>query len=82
MVMPVRHLALTTQKVNILRGVRSSLLHKAIAKSGAVKIHQESATYKKVVRQQKRASLTDMDRFKVMVYKRQLANQLKRKLTK
>ncbi len=49
-VMPVRHLGLTNQKVSILRGLKTSLLQKVIAKSGVVKAHDESAEQKKVVR--------------------------------
>ena len=35
-VVPLRHLSLTANKVNILRGIKSSLLHKSIAKYNVI----------------------------------------------
>ena len=75
-VIPIRRLTLTKFKLNILRAQRTGLLKKAIAKADLNKKWAATALGKKLAAKAKRASLTDFDRFKVMVLKKQLSHKL------
>ena len=62
----LRRLTLTDFKLDIKRGIHKEALVKAITDYKLDDKLKESVYAKKIERRQKRASLTDFDRFKVM----------------
>ena len=66
-VYPLRRLTLTQLRVPILRGARTGTLVKAAAKFGLDEKWAGNKANQKMQRFVKRASLSDLDRFKVMV---------------
>ena len=70
-VIPTRRLTLTKFRLNnVLRNQRSGQLKKKIAKFDLNGKYSQTRYAKKVATVQKRASLNDFDRFKVMVLKK------------
>merc|ERR1719504_263886 len=67
--MPVRRLSLTDFRATIPRGAREKTLKLALEKGGVMKKWSETAWAKKLKVKEARASMTDFDRFKLMVAK-------------
>jgi large subunit ribosomal protein L14e len=72
-VIPIRRLQLTRQVVKIGRGARTGKLRAAIAKEGVAKKFADSSLGRSFAKQQRRQSLTDFERYKVLVLRRKLA---------
>ena len=73
-------LALTDHKVTIPRNARTKTIKAAIAKGEIEKKWSESAWATKIALKAKRASLSDFDRFKTMVAKKQKSAIVKKTL--
>lgn len=71
-VIPVKRLQLTKFKVPVGRGARTGVVRKIIAKEGLAKKWAESAVGKAAANRARRASLTDFERFKVMVLRKRV----------
>lgn len=77
-VISVRRLELTKFKVgNFNKADRRSDLKRKIEEFDLVKRFNSCGVGKKIVKQEKRAALTDFDRFKVMVLKRKLSKAVR-----
>ena len=83
---PIRRLDLSNHKVKILRGARNATVKKAIAEYKLDEKWKNSSTFKRQEVKAKRAALNDLDRFKVMInrknrsYKvRQIAKKIAKK---
>eukprot|EP00732_Lithocolla_globosa_P007712 Lithocolla_globosa_v1_NODE_10143_length_630_cov_84.728696.p2 type:complete len:137 gc:universal NODE_10143_length_630_cov_84.728696:169-579(+) len=61
---------LTKQVVKITRGARTSTLKKVLAKDDVIKTVNASSLCKSLARKTTRASLSDFDRFKLMLLKK------------
>ena len=72
-VIPIRRLQLTKQVVKVGRGARTGKLRAIISKEGVAKKFAESSLGKSFAKQQRRESLTDFERYKVLVLRRKLA---------
>jgi large subunit ribosomal protein L14e len=81
-VIPIRRLQLTRQTLKVGRGARSGILRKIISKENVEKKYNESSLGKSFNRQQRRASLTDFERYKVLVLRRKLSKLNRAKATK
>ncbi|KAF5352414.1 hypothetical protein D9756_006293 [Leucocoprinus leucothites] len=69
---PYKHLILTPLKLtNLPRGAGAGVIQKLMEKEGIVEKWDKSAWAQKRATKQKRQSLNDFDRFKVMVAKKQ-----------
>ena len=68
-----RRLTLTKFKVSVQNGARTGSVIKAMKKEDVVKKFQESTAAQKLARFAKRASLSDYERFTVMVQRRKRA---------
>lgn len=79
---PIRRVALTDMRLKLPRGVRSVTLRKALDKDDVIKKFNETAWGKKRLAKQRRASLTDFERFKLMVARKQRAQAVRAKLSK
>lgn len=79
---PIRRVALTDMRLRLPRGVRSTTLRKALEKEDVIKKFNETAWGKKRLAKQRRATLTDFERFKVMVARQQRAQAVRSKLSK
>ncbi|OEH76758.1 60S ribosomal protein L14 [Cyclospora cayetanensis] len=79
---PIRRVALTNMRLKIPRGVRTSTLRKALEKDDVIAKFNESSWGKKRLAKQRRASLTDFERFKVMVARKQRSQAIRSKLQK
>ncbi|CDJ52015.1 60S ribosomal protein L14, putative [Eimeria brunetti] len=80
--MPVRRVALTDLRLKIPHGVRSITLKKAIEKENIIEKFNQTAWGKRRIAKQKRAQLTDFERFKLMVARKQRAQAVRSKLSK
>ena len=76
-VIPVARLQLTKQTVKIGRGARTGAVRKVIAKENVAKKFAESSLGRSYASQAKRESLTDFERFKVLVLRRRLSKLLR-----
>ena len=63
----IRRLTLTDYKLDIHRGIHKDALIKAIDDAQLEKKINSTPYAKKIARRQKRANLTDFDRYKVMI---------------
>jgi len=77
---PFKHLRLTNIKVNIQRQPREKTLKKAWADADVLAKWESSAPGQKIAKRTTRANLSDFDRFKVMVLRKQKAKLLKAKM--
>eukprot|EP00441_Pelagodinium_beii_P047269 CAMPEP_0197619972 /NCGR_PEP_ID=MMETSP1338-20131121/899_1 /TAXON_ID=43686 ORGANISM="Pelagodinium beii, Strain RCC1491" /NCGR_SAMPLE_ID=MMETSP1338 /ASSEMBLY_ACC=CAM_ASM_000754 /LENGTH=133 /DNA_ID=CAMNT_0043189031 /DNA_START=66 /DNA_END=467 /DNA_ORIENTATION=- len=80
--MPIKRLSLTDFRAKVRRGAREKTLKKALEKDEIMKKWSESAWAKKLNAKEARASLTDFDRFKLMVAKKKRATAVKKALKK
>ena len=76
-VIPVARLQLTKQTIKIGRGARTGAVRKVISKENVAKKFAESSLGKSYASQAKRESLTDFERFKVLVLRRRLSKLLR-----
>ena len=81
-VIPVSRLQLTKQTIKIGRGARTGAVRKVISKENVVKKFAESSLGKSYASQAKRESLTDFERFKVLVLRRRLSKLLRSRKNK
>ena len=79
---PIRRVALTDIRLKLPRGVRSVTLRKALEKDDIIKRFNETSWGKKRLAKQRRATLTDFERFKLMVARKQRAQAVRSKLSK
>jgi large subunit ribosomal protein L14e len=64
---PLKRLTLTRLRLNILRGARSGTIKKAAEKFGLTAKWEQTSAFQKMNRFNIRAQTTDMDRFRVMI---------------
>lgn len=79
---PIRRVALTDMRLKLPRGIRSTTLRKALEKDDIIKKFNETSWGQKRLAKQRRATLTDFERFKVMVARQQRAQAVRSKLSK
>ena len=79
-VVPFRRIALTDLKVNIQRNARAKTLKAAWKEGDTLSKWEGSNWAKKLAAKEKRASLSDFDRFKVMVAKKQKSKIIAQKI--
>jgi len=79
-VIPTKRLSLTDLKLKLPRGVRTSTLRKAAANDDIIARFNESTWGKKRLAKERRANLTDFERFKLMVIKKQRKQIMKTKI--
>mmetsp|Transcript_13126 Transcript_13126/g.21150 ORF Transcript_13126/g.21150 Transcript_13126/m.21150 type:complete len:135 (+) Transcript_13126:149-553(+) len=79
-VIPYSRIALTDLTVKIQRNARQKTLKKAWEEADAMAKWESSSWAKKLAAKKKRASLSDFDRFKVMVAKKQKAEIIAKKM--
>jgi large subunit ribosomal protein L14e len=77
---PFKHLRLTNIKVEIQRQPREKMLKAAWAKADVLAKWKSSAAGQKIANRNLRQNLSDFDRFKVMVLRKQKAKLLKAKM--
>merc|ERR1712060_713423 len=80
--MPVRRLSMGDLKTTIPRGAREKTLKLALEKDETMKKWAESAWGKKLAAKEARSNMTDFDRFKLMVAKKNRAKVVKTALKK
>ena len=68
---PISRLNLTKYKINILRGARTGTVKKVALEAKLNETWEGSSIAKKLVISEKRSNLNDLDRFKVMVARKQ-----------
>ena len=74
---PLKRLALTSIKLDILKGARTSTVKAAAGKAKLSEKWAASAIAKKIALRAKRASLNDFDRFKVMINRKNRSFKLR-----
>lgn len=79
-VIPYTRIALTDFTVKIQQNARQKTLKKAWAEADVLAKWEASSWAKKLANKKKRASLSDFDRFKVMVAKKQKAEIIAKKM--
>ncbi|KAG5177524.1 ribosomal protein L14-domain-containing protein [Tribonema minus] len=79
---PFKRLALTDFKVKILRNARQGTLKKAFAEADVLAKWGATAWARKRAAKAKRASLGDLDRFKLMIARKQKARAVNTALAK
>eukprot|EP00440_Ansanella_granifera_P051178 gb/GFBE01055477.1/.p1 GENE.gb/GFBE01055477.1/~~gb/GFBE01055477.1/.p1 ORF type:complete len:135 (+),score=55.38 gb/GFBE01055477.1/:1-405(+) len=80
--MPIKRLSLTDFRIKARRGIREKTLKKELEKGEVMKKWSESSWAKKLAAKEARASMTDFERFKLMVAKKKRATQVKKSLKK
>lgn len=78
--MPIKRLSLTDIKCTIPRGAREKTLKKALTKDGVMAKWAAGAWAKKLKAKVTRASMSDFDRFKLMVAKKKRSQAVKKTL--
>ncbi|KAJ3501574.1 hypothetical protein NMY22_g18880 [Coprinellus aureogranulatus] len=79
---PYKHLTLTPFKVTIPRAAGTAVVKKTVEKEGVVEKWNQSKWAQKREAAEKRRSLSDFDRFKVMVQKKQRRDVVRKALNK
>mmetsp|Transcript_28818 Transcript_28818/g.63022 ORF Transcript_28818/g.63022 Transcript_28818/m.63022 type:complete len:134 (-) Transcript_28818:86-487(-) len=80
--MPVKRLSLTDFKTKLPRGAREKTLRTALDRDGVMTKWSETAWAKKLKAKETRASMSDFDRFKLMVAKKKRSKAVKVALKK
>ena len=80
MILPLKRLSLTKMKLDIQRGARNGTLLKASKKAGLTAKWAETPFAKKLAQRNKRASLTDLERFQVMINRKKRSLAVKKQL--
>merc|ERR1712232_61964 len=70
-VIPFKRIALTDLKINIMRNSRQKTLTKAWTDEKIMEKWEATSWAKKLASKKKRATLTDFDRFKIMIAKKE-----------
>ena len=78
--LPVKRLSLTDFKVKIPRGAREKTVKKAVAADNLMAKWSATSWAKKLAATKARASMTDFDRFKLMVAKKKRSATIKKAL--
>merc|ERR1719408_96781 len=78
--MPVRRLSLTDFRSQVPRGAREKTLKAALEKDGIMAKWSATAWAKKLKAKETRASMSDFDRFKLMVAKKNRSKAVKKTL--
>ncbi len=81
-VIPIKRLQLTRQIVKVLRGARSGKVRTICKKENVAKNFAESSLGRAYAKQARRQSLTDFERYKVLVLRRKLAKLTRAKANK
>lgn len=81
-VISFKRLALTDLTTKIPRQPRATTLKKALAKDTIVEKWNATAWAQKIARKKTRAALTDFDRFKLMIARKQKSSLVKKALAK
>lgn len=71
MMVPLKRLSLTRMKLPLQMGARTGTFVKAAKKAGLAAKWAETPFAKKLVKRNKRASLNDLERFQVMINRKQ-----------
>jgi|LauGreDrversion4_2_1035121.scaffolds.fasta_scaffold30990_5 large subunit ribosomal protein L14e len=79
---PIRWLSLTDFHVPIGRGASTPVLKEAFSKSGVVEAWKKTAWAKKLANREAKKSLTDFDRFRVMVAKKRVSHAVNTEMKK
>jgi len=79
---PIRWLSLTDFHITIGRGASTKVLKEAFAKSGVLEAWKKTAWAKKLANREAKKSLTDFDRFRVMVAKKRVNHAVNTELKK
>jgi large subunit ribosomal protein L14e len=77
-VIPFKRVALTDLTIHIPRQPREATLKKALAKDNTVEKWGKTTWAKKIANKQTRANLSDFDRFKAMIARKQKASLVKK----
>merc|ERR1712216_1118036 len=80
--LPVKRLSLTDLKAKLSRGAREKSLRTALEKDSIMAKWAETAWAKKLKAKETRASMTDFDRFKLMVARKKRSAVVKKALKK
>merc|ERR1719356_2308962 len=80
--MPIKRMSLTDFRVKVRRGCREKVLKKELEKDEIMKKWSETSWAKKLAAKKARESMTDFDRFKLMVAKKKRAQAVKKTLKK
>ncbi|CAD7927905.1 unnamed protein product [Amoebophrya sp. A120] len=77
---PLKWVSLTGFKSNLGRGAKEKALKKALKESDTVSNWEKSAWAKKIAAKKAKAALTDLDRFKLMLAKKKVNQEVKKSL--
>ena len=79
---PIKWIALTDEVCDIQRGARVKTLKKALAAAKSVENFSKSAWAKKQAAKDAKAAMTDLDRFKVMLARKERSKAVKKSVKK
>merc|ERR1719263_73806 len=79
---PVKRLSLTDFRMALRRGAREKTLKKELAKAEILKKWSETAWAKKLASKARRETMTDFERFKLMVARKRRSAAVKKVLKK
>jgi len=80
MIMPLKRLSLTRMKIPLERGSRTGTLIKSAKKAGLAAKWADTPIAKKLAKRALRANLTDIQRFQVMINRKQRSLAIKKKV--
>ena len=80
MILPLKRLSLTKMKIPLSRGARTGTLIKAAKKADLATKWADTPIAKKLAKRSLRAGLTDLQRFQVMINRKQRSQAIKKKL--
>ena len=80
MILPLKRLSLTRMKIPLSRGARTGTLIKAARKAQLAEKWAETPIAKKLVKRNLRANLTDLQRFQVMINRKQRSQAIKKRV--
>ena len=80
MILPLKRLSLTKMKIPLSRGARTGTLIKAAKKADLATKWADTPIAKKLAKRSLRAGLTDLQRFQVMINRKQRSQAIKKKI--
>ena len=80
MILPLKRLSLTRMKIPLSRGARTGTLIKAAKKADLATKWADTPIAKKLAKRSLRAGLTDLQRFQVMINRKQRSQAIKKKV--
>jgi len=80
MILPLKRLSLTRMKIPLSRGARTGTLIKSAKKAGLSEKWAETPIAKKLAKRSLRAGLTDLQRFQVMINRKQRSQAIKKRV--